>query len=297
MLWLLLFLSLIVLRGYLYRQDVKRLGQNGARRRLRSSIIIMLTIYLGVLGLLLGFESKLVYHPYSASEYWEPPRLTFEDLTLPSSTGDSIHAWWCPQKDTNYTILFSHGNAGNLSNHAWIIPSIREKTPCNVLIYDYPGFGKSSGKPGEASCYASADAAYLWLTESKKIPTDKIILMGQSLGCAMTCELSTTRQHRAMILLSPFTTIRDRGQELMPIFPVKWLMGHLYDNRSKVKVYQKPLLIGHSTTDEVIPLHHGQQLFDAAGTKEKTFHTIQGESHNAHPQSFFQAMKLWIDKL
>ena len=174
---------------------------------------------------------------------------------------------------------------------------MRKQFPCNVLTYDYPGFGKSTGSPGEQSCYASADAAYQWLISIKKIPPEKIILMGQSLGCAMACELSVKKEHRALVLLSPFTTIRDRGQEIMPIFPVKWLMGHLYDNKSKLANYQKPLLIGHSTTDEVIPFHHGQQLFEAAGTKDKTFYKIEGESHNAHPPGFFQAMKEFLGKL
>ncbi|MFT3880227.1 MAG: alpha/beta hydrolase [Gemmatales bacterium] len=298
MLVAIVILFLILLRGNIYRADIKRIGLPAARKRLRSSVLIMLTIYLGILGLLLGFEKNLVYHPYSAGQYWSPPpRLVFEDVTLKSSTGDSIHAWWCPQKEAVFTILFNHGNAGNLSNHAWIIESIRKEVNCNVLIYDYPGFGKSTGSPSEAGCYASADAAYTWLTETKKIPPDKIILMGQSLGCAMACELSVKKDHRAMILLSPFTTIRDRGQEMMPIFPVKWLMSHLYDNKSKLAHYQKSLLIGHSDADEVIPLHHGQQLYEAAGTKDKTFYQINGESHNAHPPGFFRAMKEFLGKL
>lgn len=296
MIWWLVFLLLVLLRWYIYHHDTKRLGQPKARRRLRASILIMLTIYLGILGLLLGFESSLIYHPVKADERWVPPRLPFEDLTLKSSDGNTIHAWWCPQPGAAYTILFSHGNAHNLSNHAWIIPAMREQFPCNVLIYDYPGYGKSTGKPSEPGCYASADAAYTWLTETKKVPPDQIILMGQSLGSAMACELAAKHDHRALVLLSPFTTIRDIGQEIMPIFPVKWMMSHHYDNRSKLQNYNKPLLIGHSTGDEVIPFHHGQRLFDAAGSKQKTFHKIEGADHNAHDPGFFQAMKLFVEK-
>lgn len=295
--WLVILL-LVILRGYIYRADVKRLGLSGARRRVWISVIIMLVVYFGVLGLVLGFEKNLVYHPDSAAQYWSPPpNLAFEDLTLQSSAGDAIHAWWCPQAEATYTILFSHGNASNLSNHAWIIPAMRQHFPCNVLIYDYPGFGKSTGSPSERGCYASADAAYQWLTTTKKISPEKIILMGQSLGCAMACELATKKEHRALVLLSPFTTIRNIGQEMMPIFPVKWLMGHLYDNKSKLANYQKPLFIGHSTIDEVIPFHHGQQLYDAAGTREKTFYKIEGEKHNVLPTGFFEAMKGFLEKL
>ena len=153
------------------------------------------------------------------------------------------------------------------------------------------------GKPSETGCYASAEAAYTWLTETKKIPPEQIILMGQSLGCAMAAELAVKHQHRALVLLSPFTSIRDIGQEIIPIFPVRWLMSHHYDNRTKLQGYQKPLLIGHSSKDEVIPFHQGQDLFKAAGTKDKTFHKIEGAYHNALDPGFFKAMKAFLKKL
>lgn len=295
MIWWLVICCLIVFRGYIYREDRQRFGQLAALKRLQSSILIMITLYLGFLGLLLGFENRMVYHPSSAAEYWSPPPgLKYEDVTFQNKMGDAIHAWWCPDPQAKWTVLFSHGNAGNLSGHAWIISAIRATAPCNIFIYDYPGYGKSTGKPGEAGCYSAADAAYQWLRDTKKTSPEKLILMGQSLGCAMACHLAVNHEHCATILLSPFTSIRDVGQELMPIFPVRWLMSHRYDNRSKLVNYKKPLLIGHSTSDEVIPFHHGKDLFDAAGTSDKTLHTIQGEGHNSHPPSFFQAMKAFL---
>lgn len=297
MFWLLLF-AIVLFRGYLYRAECRRLGQQIAKKRLRASVIIMLTIYLGCLALLLGFENKLVYHPWSAVEYWTPPPgLKYEDVTLKSNTGDTIHAWWCPDPQATFTILFSHGNAGNLSGHAHIIAAIRARVPCNVLIYDYPGFGKSTGKPNEAGCYAAAEAAYQWVTNTKQEPTEKLLLMGQSLGCAMSCHLAVKVEHRGLVLLSPFTTIRDIGQEVLPIFPVKWIMRHRYDNRSALQQYQKPLLIGHSTVDEVIPYHHGKDLFDAAVTKQKTFCEISGVGHNDFAPNFFAAMKVFVEGL
>ncbi|MBL8824432.1 MAG: alpha/beta hydrolase [Planctomycetia bacterium] len=298
MIWWIVFLILAVLRWYIYRQDIKRLGETQARRRVVQGIFILLTVYLGILALLLGFESKLVYHPLSPREYWlPPPGVNHQEVKLKSSTGDEIHAWWCEQANAKFTILFSHGNAGNLSNHAWIIPELRKAFPCNVLIYDYPGFGYSTGKPGEAACYASAEAAYTWLLQEKKVPATQLILMGQSLGCAMACELASHHDHQALVLLSPFTTIRDLGQELMPIFPVRWLMGHRYDNRSKLEKLNKPLLIGHGTADEVIPFHHGQKLFDASASKSKKFHTIKGGTHNEFSPDYFVAVKQFLDEL
>jgi uncharacterized protein len=296
MVWLIILLTYVLFRGYLYCREARTLGIISARRRLRGSIVIMLTVYFAFLGLLLALEKKMVYHPATAKEYWSPPPgLAFEDVTFTSSTGDSIHAWWCFDSKATFTILFSHGNAGNLSGHAWIIAEMRRWFPCNVLIYDYPGFGKSTGVPSEAGCYAAGHAAYDWLTKTMNIKPDELHLMGQSLGCAMACELAVKVEHRSLILLCPFTTIRDRGQEIMAIFPVRWLMSHHYDNKSKLERYHKPLLIGHSTTDEVIPFHHGKNLFDAAGTKEKTFVTMPNIAHSEVPPEFFQAMKKFLN--
>jgi esterase/lipase len=297
MIWV-LFLAIVLFRGYLYRDERRRLGQPIARKRLRASVTIMLIIYLGCLSLLMGLENKLIYHPWSAADYWTPPTgLKYEDVTLKSKTGDTIHAWWCPDPQSNITILFSHGNAGNLSGHAHIIGAIRARVPCNVLIYDYPGFGKSNGRPNESGCYGAAEAAYEWVIRVKQVPADKILLMGQSLGCAMACHLAAKVDHRGLVLLSPFTTIRDIGQEVLPIFPVKWIMRHRYDNRSKLKEYQKPLLIGHSTSDEVIPFHHGKALYESAATKQKTFCKISGFGHNEFAPNFFVAMKVFVDGL
>lgn len=298
MFWVIVLLLLIPLRLYIYRQDIKRIGLIQARRRVVQGIFILLTVYLGILALLLGFESKLVYHPLSPREHWlPPPGVDHQELKLKTATGDMIHAWWCEQPGAKVTILFSHGNAGNLSNHAWIIPELRKAFPCNVLIYDYPGFGYSTGKPGEAACYASAEAAYAWLVQEKKVPLTQLVFMGQSLGCAMACELASHHDHKALVLLSPFTTIRDLGQELMPIFPVRWLMGHRYDNRSKLQKIDNPLFIGHGTKDEVIPFHHGQKLFDASASKNKKFHAIQGGTHNELSPDYFQAVKQFLNGL
>ncbi|HMO34916.1 MAG TPA: alpha/beta hydrolase [Gemmatales bacterium] len=298
MVWLIILLSYVLLRTYLYYREKNLPGGAQAGQRYRRSMVIMITINLALLGVLLALEKKMVYHPSSDKEYWSPPAgLAFEDVFLKSTLGDTIHAWWCAEPHASMTLLFSHGNAGNLSGHAWLIPALRRWYPCNVLIYDYPGFGKSTGTPSEAGCYAAAQAAQNWLTETAHIPTDKLIYLGQSLGCAMACELAVTREHRGLILLSPFTTIRDRGQEILSILPVRWLMSHHYDNKSKLQQYHKPLLIAHGTRDEVIPFHHGKQLFEAAASREKTFITLPNATHKEVPDEFFKAVEQFLSKL
>ena len=118
--------------------------------------------------MLLALENKLLYYPLRASESWEDPAavgLRVEDVALTSADGTRIHAWWCPvpgEPAPTEAVLFCHGNAGNLSHRAPLIADWLHHLRMPVLIFDYPGYGKSEGKPFEPGCYAAADATYDW---------------------------------------------------------------------------------------------------------------------------------------
>lgn len=298
MVWIVLLVAWVAVRGMIYRRDLARQGLSYARRRLLWSALIMLGLYGAVLFMLLQMENRFIYYPQTERQYWQPPPgLKFENVKLKSKAGDALHAWWCPQDGATFTIHFNHGNAGNLSGHAWIIPHIRDKLKVNVLIYDYPGYGKSTGVPSEPGCYAAGEAAYEWLTKTKKVPPEQIILMGQSLGAAVACELATKHPHRAMVLLSPFTSVGDMAQEMFPIFPAKWLMVHRYDNLAKIKSYQKPLLIGHATNDSIIPFSHAKRLLDACPSGQKVLHEITQGDHNDLDPGFFAALAKFVEGL
>jgi pimeloyl-ACP methyl ester carboxylesterase len=298
MIWIGLLVGWGVLRAVIFRRDVVRQGKPYARRRLLGSTVIMLVLYGAVLTMLLQMENRFIYYPETDRQYWQPPpSLQFKDVQLRSPAGDGIHAWWCPQEGATYTILFSHGNAGNLSGHAWIIPALREKFRANVLIYDYPGYGKSTGTSGEGACYDAGAIAYEWLTKTQQVAPGQIILMGQSLGAAIACELAGRHPHKALVLLSPFTSVGDMAQQLFPIFPAKWFMVHRYDNLSKVKKYEQPLLIGHATNDTVIPFSHGQRLYDACPSPAKRFHEIKQGDHNDLDAAYFEAVGAFLKDL
>lgn len=121
--------------------------------------------------------------------------------------------------------------------------------------------------------------------------------MGQSLGCSMACELASHHPHRALVLLSPFTSVGDLAQEMFPIFPTRWLMSHRYDNLAKLNQYRQPILIGHATHDSIIPVRHGKRLFDACPSQDKVFHEITTGDHNDLDPGFFAALAQFVDKL
>jgi fermentation-respiration switch protein FrsA (DUF1100 family) len=111
---------------------------------------------------------------------------------MSAADGTPIHAWWCPApsgEPTRNVLLYCHGNAGNLSQRGFLVDRWQKQLGVAVLIFDYPGYGKSGGKVSEAGCYAAADAAYDWLMEHQHISPQHLLLYGGSLGAAVAVDL------------------------------------------------------------------------------------------------------------
>ena len=156
---------------------------------------------------------------------------------------------------------------------------LRHQIGESVLIIDYPGYGKSSGSPSEAGCYAAADAAYDWLTKTQGIAGEKIVLYGASLGGGVAVDLASRKPHRALVLIKTFTSAPDVGQHTLPWFPVRWLMRNRFDSLSKITLCKQPIFIAHGDADRIVPFSLGERLFQAAKSK-KMFYRLPGADHN-----------------
>jgi uncharacterized protein len=244
-------------------------------------------VYVGVIIVMSALENWMLYHPIPASEDWIDPdfyNLKAEDVELHSADGTRLHAWWCPVENptdnhTTGALLYCHGNAGNLSHRAFAIPSWQQALQLPVLIFDYPGYGKSAGKPGEKQCYAAADAAYDWLTQTKGVSGDQIVIYGGSLGGGVAVDLASRRPHRALILAKTFTSIPDVGQTIYPWLPVRWVMRNRFDNLSKIGQCHRPVFIAHGTADGLVPFPLAKKLYEAAN-EPKRFFILEGRDHN-----------------
>jgi fermentation-respiration switch protein FrsA (DUF1100 family) len=256
-------------------------------------------VYMGVLLVLLALENWLVFHPVRAEDEWVDPaafHLAVEDVELQIADGIRIHGWWCPLKEASQNsiggaLLYCHGNAGNLSHRAYVIPSWHRYGQVPVLIFDYPGYGKSAGKPSEAGCYAAAEAAYEWLVQNKGIPAERIWLYGDSLGGAVTVDLASRKPHGALILVRTFTSVPDVGQQTFPWLPVRWVMRNRFDNLAKIGKCPRPVFIAHGTADSLIPFRHSERLYEAAN-EPKSFFILENAEHNdSLPPEFFLAVR------
>lgn len=249
-------------------------------RRFVRIILVVASGYLGVIVVLLLLENALLFHPTKAGSDWHtPPNSRVQDIQLTTADGIRIHAWWCPQDGAEGAVLYCHGNAGNLSHRAPAVARWQEEMNQNVLIFDYPGYGRSAGKPSEAGCYAAADAAYDWLIQDRKFPADRIILYGGSLGGGVAVELATRRDHRALALCKTFASVPEMAQALYPWLPGRWLVRTQFDNLAKIGKCHRPVFIGHGDCDTLVPFAQGRRLFDAAN-EPKAFYTMPGCDHN-----------------
>ena len=271
------------------------------RMRLVRFLGMALIGYIGVILLLLFFETKLIFLPTCASEEWfEPLNQRVQDVELLSSDGSMIHAWWCPIQNwqpSDGAVLFCHGNGGNLSLYLSHLTRLHEQLGQAVLIFDYPGYGRSTGQPSEPGCYAAADAAYNWLTQTQEIPPKRVLLYGLSLGGGVAVDLASRRPNRALILVSTFTSIPDMAQREYPWLPARLLVRNRFESLAKIASCHLPILIAHGTADELIPFTQAERLFDAT-PQPKQFFPMDGHDHNGLPSpDFYAAIRKFLAKV
>ena len=240
-------------------------------------------------------QDRLIFYP--DARLVATPRnvgLVYEDVSIRTSDDQAggpiqVHGWFVPapeqtsaenreRADQLGTILFLHGNAGNISHRLQTLALLHE-LGFATLIIDYPGYGQSEGTVGEASAYAGADAAWRYLIEERGLPADSVTVFGRSLGGAMALYLAEgDRTPGALIVESSFTSIPDIAAELYPFLPVRWLARTQFPNRDRIAKVRSPVLVAHGPGDQLIPYQHGVNLY-AAAPAPKRFLQLAG-GHN-----------------
>jgi fermentation-respiration switch protein FrsA (DUF1100 family) len=246
-----------------------------------SALLAALVGYTGLLLLVYFFQSGLLYLPHTPGRALtaDPSQvgLGYEEVWIATPDGERLSGWWVEAPQRRGTLLFCHGNAGNMGHRLDSLRLFAEQR-LDVLIFDYRGYGRSSGRPSERGTYRDARAAWGWLTRDRGVPPREIVLFGRSLGAAVALELATRVPAAGLVLESGFTSVPDLGAELYPFLPVRLLSRFRYDSLSRVGRLTMPLLVVHSRDDELIPFAHGQRLFQAA-PQPKTLLAMRG-GHN-----------------
>jgi fermentation-respiration switch protein FrsA (DUF1100 family) len=231
--------------------------------RLALAVLVIYGVYL-LLALL--FADRLMF---------QPPPTRYRDnaatIKLKTSDGVRISAVFLANHEAAYTILYSHGNAEDLGDIGDFLRRLRE-LGYNVFAYDYHGYGTSQGRPSEQHAYNDIAAAYDYLTRELRIPADRIIAYGYSVGSGPAVELAVNRPLAGLILEGAFTTA-FRVATRLPILPFD-----RFRNIGKIGKVRVPLLVIHGTDDQIIPLWHGERIF-AAANNPKQMLPVEGANH------------------
>jgi fermentation-respiration switch protein FrsA (DUF1100 family) len=203
--------------------------------------------------------------------------LDFEQVTITTSDNIRIKGWFVPAPQAKGTLLFFHGNAGNIS-HRLDSLAIFYRLGLSTLIIDYRGYGESEGRISEQGTYLDAEASWRYLTEMKDIEPREIVIFGRSLGAAVAANLASRTSPAGLILESVFSSVPDMAAQLYPVFPVRLLARYQYDVKKAVRNITSPVLVIHSPDDEIIPFANGLKVYEAAA-QPKEFLKIRG-SHN-----------------
>lgn len=268
------------------------------RAMLTSLLTTLLLAYGGFAALLFLFQDKLAYYPQLGREIHSTPRehgMDYEALTLMTGDGERLDAWFVPAPRARGVVLFLHGNAGNMSQRMDSV-AMFHRLGQGVLIFDYRGYGRSSGKPSEAGLARDADAAWAYLTGARGFAPRRIILFGESLGGAVAAELAARQPPEArpgaLVLASAFTSVPDLAADLYPWLPARWLARMQYDTAAALARIRIPVLVAHSPDDEIVPFRHGRRLY-ALATGPRAFLTLAG----GHNDAFIFMRPEWVAAL
>ncbi len=264
-----------------------------------SVLSLIGVVYLAFVALIFWMQPRLVYFPLSVIETTpEHHGMGYEDVYVETEDGVRLHGWFVPAANARLTVLFLHGNAGNISHRIDSLRIFRD-LGLNTFIIDYRGYGRSHGRPTESGTYRDAAAAWRFLTEQRGIAPEAIVVFGRSLGGAVAAWLAEQHRPGGLILESTFSSMPALGADHYPFLPVRWLSRFRYDTVARLKGIDCPVLIAHSRADTIVPYHHAETLL-AAAAPPKTLFEMSGGHNDAFlvsGEAYLQALRRFIDEV
>lgn len=245
---------------------------------------ILLIVY-GIACVLLAiFQRRLIYFPRPVIDSTpEDYGARYSQVSLTGDDGSTLYAWWIPAKDPGApTLIYFHGNYGNVGANAEHGARLA-RACCNVLLFDYRGYGRSTGPfPNESRMYADAESAWRYVVDQKKVAPAQVILYGHSLGGAVAIEMAKRHPEAAgLIAESTFTSIADRAnlEPLYRLFPIRLLVYQHFDSTHKMSSIHLPTLLIAGTADTVIPPSMSADLYARASGRKQLL-SIEGGGHD-----------------
>ena len=257
-----------------------------------SSIIIA---YLLLIVFIYFYQRNLLYHPSENNYQNDKIQFNYEEIFIKVDDKIKLKSWIINKNLKKFkTLVFFHGNAGELSNRIYKLNELN-KLDINVLLISWRGFSGNEGSPTEDNLYKDGEAAIQWLN-SKEVQNNRIILYGESLGTGVAVEIGKKNNFNSIILESPFTSMENAAKIYYPYLPVKLLLKDKYDSLNKIKTIKTPILIMHGKKDDIVPFSMGKELFEKANSPKYSYFTPDDDHMLEFNEQILKIIKNFIDK-
>tara|TARA_B100000886_G_C20345262_1_gene458381 strand:- start:112 stop:852 length:741 start_codon:yes stop_codon:yes gene_type:complete len=221
-------------------------------------------------------QRKLLYLPSENNYLDDQIEFSYEEIFIDVEKNLKLKAWFIENDLKRYkTLVFFHGNAGNLSNRVYKLNKL-SKLNLNVLIIAWRGFSGNDGEPSEKNLYNDAKMAINWLN-LVGVENKNIVLYGESLGTGVAVELGQNNRFDSIILESPFTSMEKAAKNFYPWLPIKFLLKDKYDTENKIENIKLPILIMHGKKDKIVPFKMGKKLFELANEPKSSYFTNEDD--------------------
>lgn len=260
----------------------------------------IVTLYLGLIGLLFFAQRHLQYHPNSEiptpSRYGVPE---MKSVRFENSAGNPLLAWWRAPAIGRPTLVYFHGNAGHLGDRAEKLKPFLD-VGFGVLLAGYRYNAGAGGRPSEEGLLDDGRRALRFVADHG-VTSEQLVLYGESLGTGIATQLAaefaaTDTPVAAVVLEAPFTSIADVAVKRYWFAPVRLLLKDNFASVEKISDIQSPLLIGHGGRDSLIPEALGRRLFEAAQQPKSFFYNPEAHHTNLDEYGFIEEVIRFIEE-
>lgn len=271
-------------------------------KALKKLLMTVCFAYLAIVVALVLMENQMIYPaPKFPAGHWNPG-FAYEDIEFTSADGTGIHAWVMPpnvDRDVPRFIIYCHGNGENVSQASlWAGRAIVNELGATAMVFDYRGYGKSEGSPGEAGIKLDAERAFDVFCESMEIEPSEVILVGGSLGGAVATHLASTKGCKALVLQRTFSSLPDVAADKYPWIPVRLLMQNNFDSATAIEQYDGPVFQSHGEADTIVPIRFGEKLHSKSSHELNQFIRLPGIGHNdIMPSGYWQKLDKWLNSV
>ena len=267
------------------------------RRNFFLEVIIgIIVVYVSVLILLFIFQRSLMYHPEENNYFGDQLKVKVKKVKIKTSDNINLLGWFHKKDLKKFkTIVYFHGNAGNLENRIHKLNHFKDMD-VNFLIIAWRGFSGNQGKPSEKGLYKDGNSTILWL-KNLGLKDNDIVLYGESLGSGIATEIAQNNNFAGLVLETPFTSMIEAAKNFYPYIPVALLLKDKYDNQKKIKNINIPVLVMHGEADQIVPFWMGEKIFELANQPKYSYFTKFDDHMMEYNEKLVYELKIFIKSL